>query len=1233
MNHLNVRVAWHDNCWNGTVCKSPSDNSFCVDLDRIRLERNDTDEEKVAGTSFCNLRPDELPPCKAESAAFMNTEEWWREVRHPYQKNKKTSMTHSHLRPTKIRIPPYSTFAVPFNWMLRENQSRIDDMLPESLPPDENPPFPSPWVFSSERQEALSELFFNRLTPTKSLVFFYTKSGHPLGESIPRLVVGVGKIKQLKKIIRYESVGETTYPLWDRLFEHSIRPTGYDGFLLPYHDYLEPTGDPEEDARRQGLINKIAVVPERSQIKSFSYAGEHAPSDIALSTLVHCLVAVRKIREHGIAKGPWDRREEWINEQISRSWRDRGAFPGAGAALEALGMRLGTSLTMELMAQDLVGTLDDPWLVIDKILRGNMKPPQKVYYADIKAVSPTWARLSDERRSLLKLLSRFSLSTLQAKRWFDTHERKKATHSLVDDRSILENPYRIVETDLGDASEHPVSLGVIDRGLLPDATVSSALPVPDPSHVGSLLDWRRARAALVTVLRRAAENGDSLLSEEEALAELRALDLENPCVLTRDWLVGHANYLADEIESVRVLINSENDEEYDCLQLLDLRSRENRMARILAKRANKVVGSLDENWKDLLISAIKESSAVLDLDNPRHRHALEEQALALERITTRRLSAMVGRAGTGKTTVLGAFLKAKELHQGGVLFLAPTGKARVRLSQKTNATAMTVAQFLHHLGRFDGIRQRPLFEGNETYQKERTIVIDECSMLTLDDLYAVLMALDLAHVKRLILVGDPNQLPPIGVGRPFADLVAYLDQAAEDKEKAGGALARLSVEVRTTAGEPSDTLRLASWYTREPQPVDADRVISNLETGAEFNDLAIRFWESADDLRECLEAEFISTLQLSDTDDVEEFNRALGLTKEGWVPFDAYQDQDQGVENFQILSPVRMHPYGIYELNRWIQRRYRAKQLNSARRPGGLSLGDEEIVWGDKVIQLKNSKVEGWDGKKSIKVRDYLANGEIGLASLPAKSMRGKLLNISFANRPDIRFGYWKNRFSSESPPLELAYALTVHKAQGSEFGKVFVVLPKNTRLLSRELIYTALTRSRDKLVLLVEGKDMSFLYDLTRPEKSETIRRNTNLFKAGIRYGLEDVAYADHLVHRTDRGEMVRSKSELAIANYLYSHGLKNYQYERPLQGDVAPGKLRPDFSFIDDSGDVIIWEHLGMMDREDYRRGWEWKQEWYGKNDFHEGDNLFTTDEIGGLDTTKIAKVAAIIRDALEL
>lgn len=73
MFHLNVRVAWHDDRWNGTVCKNPLANSYCMDLDRIRAERNDVVELKLAGKSFSEIDPKLLPPCRAESAAFMNT--------------------------------------------------------------------------------------------------------------------------------------------------------------------------------------------------------------------------------------------------------------------------------------------------------------------------------------------------------------------------------------------------------------------------------------------------------------------------------------------------------------------------------------------------------------------------------------------------------------------------------------------------------------------------------------------------------------------------------------------------------------------------------------------------------------------------------------------------------------------------------------------------------------------------------------------------------------------------------------------------------------------------------------------------------------------------------------------------------------------------------------------------------------------------------------------------------
>ncbi len=114
-------------------------------------------------------------------------------------------------------------------------------------------------------------------------------------------------------------------------------------------------------------------------------------------------------------------------------------------------------------------------------------------------------------------------------------------------------------------------------------------------------------------------------------------------------------------------------------------------------------------------------------------------------------------------------------------------------------------------------------------------------------------------------------------------------------------------------------------------------------------------------------------------DDVPGFNEALGLTPEGWVPFDDHS----GAERFQILSPVRQHAHGVNDINRLLQHRFRQMQLRKAAGRGGVALGDEQIVWGDKVILLSNGTRGGYDYRAREKVKDYLANGEVGFTGKP----------------------------------------------------------------------------------------------------------------------------------------------------------------------------------------------------------------------------------------------------------
>ena len=1225
MHHLTQRVAWHDNKWNGSVCQSPSENTYCLALDRIRIERKDDEEVYSQGVAWCNLTYDELPPCKAESGGFMNEKEWSRRFVHPYRDGNKTQETHGHLKPKVFKVPPFSTFAVPFACMLRENQKSIEASQPNALPLDSPPPFSSPWVFGHARQEALLELTFKKIIKDKSLVFFYTKEGHPLGDDIKRLVVGVGTINYLGKTERYDTDKKSTYPLWDRLFSHSITPAGSDGFLLPYHDYLESTGDHEEDARRKKLLEEIAVVPESSHMREFSYASEIAGPDVALSTLIRCLEAVRKIREHGIAKGPWKKRELWLNRQIEKTWKERGAFPGVGPALEALGFPLGTTLCMELLSSGTITSEDNPWEKLEELFCGKLSPPDPSYKDALEAFSNTWIELSEERRSLLNLLSRFNLTASQASRWFNTKgNRGYAARRIVSDAEIIANPYLIAELDLGDGKEPPITVGVIDRGMLPDDTIRVRHPVPQKSAIKSSGDAKRIRAVLVSVLYQAAEQGDTLLSINETLQRVERLDLARDCPVNPDWINANKSALQGVIEIIEILPKLPEGQSLAALQLTEFKSCEEFLRKILTARGGRALPSLSVNWEELIKKAIKESKNIFDESNPRHLSALKEQTEALERITSRKVSVLIGKAGTGKTSVLGGLLRCDKLKADGILLLAPTGKARVRLGQATGATAMTIAQFLYSLKRFDGVRQRPLLGGKEVYRKEKTVVIDECSMLTLLDFSAVFNALDLGHVERIILVGDPNQLPPIGVGRPFADFVGHLDLAGESddgkQKKLSVALARLTVEVRATAGAPSDALRLASWFTREPQVVDADRVLSDLDIGNLFNDLEICYWKTADELYQKFEEQFTKHLGVVD---VGTFNSALGLDDKGWVSF----ANPAGSENFQILSPVRMHPYGIYAINRWVQSKFRHAELEKGRKPWGLALGDEEIVIRDKVIQIRNHSCDAYDWKTYETKEGYLANGEIGIVARD----KNKYLSVAFAGRPNKTFSYQKKDFSKGSGPLELAYALTIHKAQGSDFKKVFVVLPKASPLISRELLYTALTRSKEQLVLMIEGDDASALYGLTRPEKSETARRNSNLFdtEGAVREESDVIPYAEHLIHRTEKGHMVRSKSELVVSNMLFKEEM-DYYYERVIEGTSRSGKLRPDFTFIDAAGDPIILEHLGMLVRDDYRRAWGWKKKWYEDNGFILGENLFTTedDQKGGLDSDQVKKVVLEIK-----
>src|SRR5262249_53017455 len=149
-----------------------------------------------------------------------------------------------------------------------------------------------------------------------------------------------------------------------------------------------------------------------------------------------------------------------------------------------------------------------------------------------------------------------------------------------------------------------------------------------------------------------------------------------------------------------------------------------------------------------------------------------------------------------------------------------------------------------------------------------------------------------------------------------------------------------------------------------------------------------------DELRAQLLQTFQKHLELKDGSDVAGFDASLGLDERGWVPFDA----PEGSERWQILSPGPMQPHGVHDINPWVQPHFRAKELEAGTRPWGLTLGDENIVRKDKIIQTSNQHRNAYDGKASEK--HYIANGEVGLAATDTNGW----MNVVFAGRPGLRF-------------------------------------------------------------------------------------------------------------------------------------------------------------------------------------------------------------------------------------
>jgi len=1122
----------------------------------IRDSRNDILEKDNAGEHFSSVQNYE-PPCSSEISLFSGA---------PSRITHGDPLDWRRLPDSEEELEAFSFCARPYGRMFSTEKGVT-------------------WESDPEKQLEQLNSYFDVIEEKRSLVFFYTNHGNSLvDEAGDRLLIGVARIVKKGRQLYFPKTPRYTqdYPIWSRAItiNHPAQSV-----VIPYQEYLKKGLDP---------THIICRVPS-SLREQFSFVSEQMTDDEAVIALEAILQATRKVQSEEKVPRDWDSKIKWLDKVLAETWTNRGAYPGTGSVLEYLGMLKGTIYQYEVLqefSQKSKDALKHLLAILEK-----KKPAETKFKKDLETASKEWLELPESRRKLLTTLCLFGLTHEQVERISNPTLRKNAG-ILATTEEITGNPYLVSEQDIGGKDSAPIGFEQIDHGMIPPPDAAKTWR----NHEGiSPNDKRRVRALLVDVLKSAAQAGDTLLSFDDSLTRIsKRLSDERKCNPDLELII-------QQREFYQKAVNFDPESENQFFALPRLRQMEIE----ISDQINELLTSDPRppshvDWQSKLEKELGKAGET-HLDAEVEKRAQKEKAEALEKIFTSRFSVLTGRAGTGKTTVVKILLQGIAEKEGrpDIVLLAPTGKARVRLQKLAEREALTVHQFLNKSGWMD----RDTFTLKESGGKQvgaSTIIIDEASMIPLDLLGTLFRAIRFNDVKRLVLIGDSNQLPPIGPGRTFVDTIGWLDE--DDKRRKN--LVYLKERVRQQKeSQASEALRLSDGYIADyPSPND-DEMLSEISGGYNKGDLEVHFWNNIDELYDILNKRMIELLSLDESEKAYvSFNRSLGIG----------EDTDNDPESWQILSPVRMQRFGTREINRLIQRKYRKGLMESCRwnRKAARPFGDEDIVYTDKVIQIVNSPRKGWT---SSYVDGYVANGEVGCIANTSKGTKrsSDSLDVRFSTQPDLTYRYYRPEVDEN---LELAYAITVHKAQGSDFEIVFLILPQKARTFSRELLYTGLTRFRKKLVLLTE-RDITPLRVFRKMQESETLLRNTNLFTSLVRPEGVKLPYPEKLIHRTLTGEMVRSKSEVVVANVLTKLGI-DYKYEEPLE--VAPHDFRlPDFT-ISYKGKTWYWEHLGMLNLESYKKEWEQKKAWYEKHKLI--DKVLTSQDgpDGSIDSLVIEKSA---------
>jgi ATP-dependent exoDNAse (exonuclease V) alpha subunit len=1063
--------------------------------------------------------------------------------------------------------------------------------------------------YSPEEAQRNIADFFGDLSAPSSLVFFYLNYDNPLNSERRRYVlVGAAEVDEVSGQHEWEGMERTRADrygvlVWNRFISHGFGEGR--GCRIPYERYLNGGID----------YQPVLVEIPDDMSRHFKYVCRAFSDDEATILLQYLADALERGRADAAVEWDWTKQLSWVSTALDRAWKNRGLFPGMAAALETLGFQ---QAALYVRAQLVGKGIQDPRAhVLGRIADSQTETDDrwKRQFDNcrraLRALPEAVKTLLFDRLCLMDLTSQ-QMSRICGADLVPPDERRSAGLTFTA-AEVAENPYLIIE-QYAPPDDDPIPFYRVDNGIFLPQTRGGAT-IPGLEDFASN-DRRRIRAAIFNRLREARARGHSFLPQSDVIQFLQELQLPGAKmplgVLT---LAADLDFFE---EGLRVVKDGDQVGWMLPIQKADEDEIRNRIAKLRGRKPL-IWGAVD--WLPLLpsMAGLPEATAT---------RARTGQVAALDNLAMLPFSVLVGGAGTGKTTVVATFIKALQSSSkpAKVLLLAPTGKAAVRLKKRIKDVAgldlepLTIHSFLVRNQWMDPATFRLRRDGTPVVDGTTTVVIDESSMLDVPMLATVLRALDWTKVERLVLCGDEQQLPPIGVGAPFKNIVDKL-------RGGGGGLSELSVNVRQVR-EGSVALQLAQQFSASADRITGDELLDRLRSGGVLGaDLQLWFFSDEHDLRRQLpRLAHTCVTELLAESGAKSTEPAFGSA------FDALhrigrKDCTPTLDAFQILSPYRAGYFGSDELNRQIQGLLRAELLQQWRETLGKASG-RRYVRHDKVLQTQNKRLvqrekKAWDRLTKSNVDLFVANGELGLVYQIDEFKKRRFARVSFETSSNVSVTVdqgWAEDW------LDLGYAMSVHKAQGSDFFGVLLILPAEERqlLISRELLYTALTRFTRKLYLLVQGSpgDLRVLERGAWQGSSEYFRRNTSLYHLREAVKEIDDYRPERRIHKTLLRELVASKSELLIANRLAELRVP-YHYEFKLV--ASDGSIRrPDFTIpieTSDGPDVRYWEHWGMLGNPDYDASVERRLAWYEKHGLK--DKLIQSDERGGFDSTKVDEI----------